>query len=38
MGAIKIETRGPQNHRFTRGQFDQRLKSSFNALTHLAAH
>jgi adenosine kinase len=31
MGAIKIETRGPQNHRFTRAEFEQRLASSFGA-------
>jgi adenosine kinase len=31
MGAIKIETRGPQNHRFTRNEFEQRLASSFGA-------
>jgi adenosine kinase len=31
MGAIKIETRGPQNHRFTRSEFEQRLASSFGA-------
>jgi adenosine kinase len=29
MGAIKIETRGTQNHRFTRGEFDRRLQASF---------
>ena len=29
MGAIKIETRGTQNHRFTREQFDRRLGESF---------
>jgi len=29
MGAIKIESRGPQNHRFTRAEFDQRLAESF---------
>jgi adenosine kinase len=29
MGAIKIETRGPQNHRFTRTEFEQRLAASF---------
>ncbi|MGH8144046.1 MAG: carbohydrate kinase family protein [Steroidobacteraceae bacterium] len=29
MGAIKIETRGTQNHRFTREQFDRRLAESF---------
>jgi adenosine kinase len=31
MGAIKIETRGPQNHRFTRSEFEQRLAASFGA-------
>jgi adenosine kinase len=30
MGAIKIETRGTQNHRFTRAEFDARLRSSFS--------
>lgn len=29
MGAIKIESRGTQNHRFTRAQFEQRLAESF---------
>ena len=29
MGAIKIESRGTQNHRFTREQFEQRLAESF---------
>lgn len=29
MGAIKIETRGTQNHRFTRGELEQRLRDSF---------
>jgi adenosine kinase len=29
MGAIKIETRGTQNHRFTRPEFEQRLRASF---------
>jgi len=29
MGAIKIETRGTQNHRFTRAEFEQRLQESF---------
>ena len=29
MGAIKIETRGPQNHRFTRAQFAERFGASF---------
>ncbi|MBX5463630.1 MAG: carbohydrate kinase family protein [Steroidobacteraceae bacterium] len=33
MGAIKIETRGPQNHRFTREQFEERLAASFGAAT-----
>lgn len=30
MGAIKIETRGTQNHRFTQGEFAQRLRASFS--------
>jgi adenosine kinase len=29
MGAIKIESRGPQNHRFTRTEFDQRYQDNF---------
>jgi adenosine kinase len=29
MGAIKIESRGTQNHSFTRARFDQRLADSF---------
>jgi adenosine kinase len=29
MGAMKIESRGPQNHRFTRAEFDQRLRETF---------
>ncbi len=29
MGAIKIEARGTQNHRFTPAQFAQRLAASF---------
>jgi adenosine kinase len=29
MGAIKIEARGTQNHRFTRAEFDERLASAF---------
>ena len=33
LGAIKIETRGPQNHRFTRADFVQRLEQSFGAAT-----
>jgi len=29
MGAIKIESRGPQNHRFTRTDFDRRYRDNF---------
>jgi adenosine kinase len=29
MGAIKIESRGPQNHRFTRAEFEQRYSENF---------
>lgn len=29
MGAIKIESRGTQNHRFTRAQFDGRFEAAF---------
>lgn len=29
MGAIKIESRGPQNHRFTRSDFEQRFQQNF---------
>jgi adenosine kinase len=29
MGAIKIESRGPQNHRFTRTEFDARYRDNF---------
>jgi adenosine kinase len=29
MGAIKIESRGPQNHRFTRAEFDRRYRDNF---------
>ena len=29
MGAIKIESRGPQNHRFTRTEFDQPVSGEF---------
>jgi adenosine kinase len=29
MGAIKIEARGTQNHRFTRAELEQRLAASF---------
>jgi adenosine kinase len=31
MGAIKIESRGTQNHRFTRAEFDARLRGAFPA-------
>ena len=30
MGAIKVESRGTQNHRFTREEFAQRLESAFS--------
>ncbi|MDE1923489.1 MAG: carbohydrate kinase family protein [Gammaproteobacteria bacterium] len=29
MGALKIESRGPQNHRFTRAQFAERFEQTF---------
>jgi adenosine kinase len=29
MGSIKIESRGPQNHEFTRAEFDQRFQDHF---------
>jgi adenosine kinase len=29
MGSIKIESRGPQNHEFTRAEFDRRYQDSF---------
>jgi len=29
MGALKIESRGPQNYEFTRSQFDQRYRDNF---------
>ena len=29
MGSIKIESRGPQNHEFTRAEFDRRYQASF---------
>jgi adenosine kinase len=29
MGAIKIESRGPQNHTFTRAEFDRRFRENF---------
>ncbi len=30
MGAIKIESRGPQNHRFTTPEFEQRFQENFH--------
>jgi adenosine kinase len=29
MGAIKIESRGPQNHRFTPAEFGRRFRENF---------
>jgi adenosine kinase len=29
MGSIKIESRGPQNHEFTRAEFDRRYQDGF---------
>ena len=29
MGAIKIESRGPQNHVFTRAEFERRYRDNF---------
>jgi adenosine kinase len=29
MGAIKIESRGPQNHSFTQAEFNRRYRDSF---------
>jgi adenosine kinase len=29
MGALKVEMRGPQNHQFTRSEFDQRYRENF---------
>jgi adenosine kinase len=29
MGAIKIESRGPQNHRFTTPEFGRRFQENF---------
>jgi adenosine kinase len=29
MGAIKIESRGPQNHSMTRAEFDRRYRDNF---------
>jgi adenosine kinase len=30
MGAIKIESRGPQNYHFTRAEFDRRYREAFS--------
>ena len=37
MGALKIESRGPQNHRFTRAEFEQRFLENFGDQFGLAA-
>ena len=29
MGALKIESRGPQNHSFTQAEFDRRYRDNF---------
>jgi adenosine kinase len=29
MGSIKIESRGPQNHEFTKAEFDRRYQDNF---------
>jgi adenosine kinase len=34
LGAIKIEARGTQNHRFTRGEFEQRYRVAFGQDLH----
>jgi adenosine kinase len=31
MGAIKIESRGPQNHRFTKAEFERRYRENFGS-------
>jgi adenosine kinase len=31
MGAYKIESRGPQNHKFTRAEFAERYRTNFDA-------
>ena len=38
LGAIKIETRGTQNHEFTDAGFEQRFQESFGLPLRLAAH
>jgi adenosine kinase len=35
LGAIKIESRGTQNHRFTRAEFEERYRRSFGATVAL---
>ena len=37
MGAIKIETRGTQNHRFTRAEFERAWPGPYRMAKHLAA-
>lgn len=37
LGAIKIESRGTQNHRFTAVEFEQRYKANFGAALSLTA-
>ena len=37
MGALKIESRGPQNHRFSRTEFEQRFLENFGDHLGLAA-
>jgi len=32
MGAIKIESRGPQNHSFTEGEFERRYRDNFGQM------
>ncbi len=36
MGAIKIESKGTQNHRFTREEFERRFSANFGATLDLA--
>ena len=38
LGAIKIESRGTQNHRFTKTQFEQRFEAAFGRRLTLATH
>jgi adenosine kinase len=38
MGAMKIESRGPQNHAFTRAEFDRRYQESFATATRILTH